>query len=37
MGNMLVEILNLGEKKYVESFITNGKTHPSRNVMNKII
>jgi len=36
MGNMLVEILNLGEKKYVESLVTNGKTHLLRNVIDKI-
>ena len=37
MGNMPVEILNLGEKRYVESLFTNGKSHLVRNVVDKII
>jgi len=29
--------VNLGEKRYMESFLTNGKSHLLRNVINKII
>ena len=37
IGNMPVEVLNLGEKRYVGSLFTNGKSHLLRNVINKII
>jgi len=37
MGNMPVEVLNLGEKRYVESLSANGKTHLLRNVTDEII
>ena len=37
MGNMPVEVLNLGEKRCVESLFTNGKTHLLRKVIDKII
>jgi len=37
MGNILVEILNLGEKRCVESLFTNGKSYLLRNVIDKII
>jgi len=37
MGNMPVEVLNLGEKRYVESSFTNGKAHLLRNVRDEII
>jgi len=37
MGNMPVEVLDLGEKRYVQSLFTNGKTHLLRNVSDKII
>jgi len=37
MRNMPVEVLNLGEKRYVESLFTNGKPHLLRNVIDKII
>jgi len=37
MGNMPMEMLDLGEKKYVESLFTNGKTHLLTNVIDKII
>jgi len=33
MGNMLVEILNLGEKRCVELLFTNGKSYLLRNVI----
>jgi len=37
MGNMPMEILNLEERRYVESAIKNGKTHLLRNVIGQII
>jgi len=37
MGNMPVEVLDLREKRYVESLFTNEKTHLLRNVSNNII
>jgi len=37
MGNMPMEILDLGEKRCVELLFTNGKTHLFRNVIDKII
>ena len=37
MGNMHIEVLNLGGKRYVESSFTNGKSHLLRNVVDKII
>ena len=37
MKNMPVEVLNLGEKSYVESLFTNGKSHLLRDMINKII
>jgi len=37
MGNMPMEVLNLGEKRYVKSLFTNEKPHLLRNVINKII
>jgi len=37
IGNIPVEVLNLGQKRYVESLFTNGKTHLLRNVIDKII
>ena len=37
MGNMPVEVPNLGKKRYVGSLFTNGKSHLLRNVVNKII
>ena len=37
MGNMPMEMLNLGEKRYVESLFTNGKSHLLTNVIDKII
>jgi len=36
-GNVPVEILNLGENKYVESSFINEKTHLLRNVIDKLI
>ena len=37
MGNMPVEVLNLGEKIYVASLLTNGKSYLLRNVIDQII
>ena len=37
MGNMSVEILNLGKKRYVESLFLRGKSHLLRNVIDKVI
>ena len=37
IGNMPMEILNLEERRYVESVIKNGKTHLLRNVIGQII
>ena len=37
VGNMPMEVPNLGEKRYVESLFTNGKSHLLRNVIDKII
>jgi len=37
IGNMPVEVLNLGEKRCVELLFTNGKSHLLRNVIGKII
>ena len=37
MGNMHMEVLNLGEKRYVKSLFTNEKSHLLRNVINQII
>ena len=37
MGNMPMEMLDLGEKKYVESLFTDGKSHLLTNVIDKII
>jgi len=35
--NMPVEVLDLGEKYYVELLFTNGKSHLLRNVIDKIV
>ena len=37
MGNTPVEVLDLGEKRYVESSFTIAKTHLLRNVIDKIV
>ena len=37
MGNIPVEVLNLGQKIYVESLFINGKTHLLRNMIDKIM
>ena len=37
MGNIPVEVLNLGQKIYVESLVINGKTHLLRNMIDKIM
>jgi len=37
MGNMPMEVLNLGGKRYVDSLFTNGNSHLLRNMVDKII
>ena len=37
IGNMLMQVVNLGEKICVKSLFTNGKSYLLRNVIDKII
>jgi len=37
VGNMLVKVMNLEDKRYVESFLKNEKSYLLRNVIDKII